>query len=270
MIRAATLLWAVLAVIAGTGLFMLKYEVQGREHQLTKLRKEIVNTQESIHVLKAEWSYLNDPQRLREQAERHLGMHPLKPTQIGSIDALPMAQPAPAPDIPVANSGTDPLGASSELSTSASAAPAPAPAPVVPAPVAPVMMTPVQPSQTHSPASPPQNLQRTPEHAPSLRTPPGHPPSKPGKVMTAQATAKHPVKLAAKAAVHKGKTTAIASAKTLTKPLGKSPYPVYAPSPGTVATATPTPKPASPVGNVLVITSPSLADPEMASTRTRR
>ena len=79
MMRAATILWAALAAVAGTGLFMLKYEVQAQEQRLAGLHKDIMEAQEQIHVLKAEWSYLNEPARLREQTERHLGLHPLKP-----------------------------------------------------------------------------------------------------------------------------------------------------------------------------------------------
>ena len=101
MIRAATVLWALLAALVGTGLFMLKYEVQAQEQRLANLRKDIVETQDSIHVLKAEWSYLNDPSRLREQAERYLGFHPIKPEQIATIANLPMAEPPAAEQAPL-------------------------------------------------------------------------------------------------------------------------------------------------------------------------
>ena len=53
MRHAATILWAALATVAGTGLFMLKYQVQGEEQRLHHLQKEIVQTQEEIHVLRA-------------------------------------------------------------------------------------------------------------------------------------------------------------------------------------------------------------------------
>ena len=90
MMRAATFLWALLATIAGAGLFLLKYQVQAEERHLKEVRKDIVGTEQSIHVLKAEWSYLNDPLRLREQAERHLAMHPMRANQMVSIDTVPM------------------------------------------------------------------------------------------------------------------------------------------------------------------------------------
>lgn len=90
MMRAATFLWALLATSAGAGLFLLKYQVQAEERHLKEVRKDIVGTEQSIHVLKAEWSYLNDPIRLREQAERHLAMHPMRANQIVSIETVPM------------------------------------------------------------------------------------------------------------------------------------------------------------------------------------
>jgi len=90
MMRAATFLWALLATIAGAGLFLLKYQVQAEERHLREVRKDIVGTEQSIHVLKAEWSYLNDPLRLREQAERHLAMHPMRANQMVSIETVPM------------------------------------------------------------------------------------------------------------------------------------------------------------------------------------
>jgi hypothetical protein len=88
--RAATLLWAVLAVVSGAGLFLLKYQVQAEERHLRELRKDIAGTEQAIHVLKAEWSYLNDPLRLREQAERHLSMRPMRANQMVAIDSIPM------------------------------------------------------------------------------------------------------------------------------------------------------------------------------------
>ncbi|MCA1972659.1 MAG: hypothetical protein LDL44_07450, partial [Caenispirillum sp.] len=97
MIRAATLVWAVLAIAVGVGLFMLKYEVQGLEDELTRLNREIRSDRAAVHVLEAEWSYLNDPARLRDLASRHLGMAPLAPDQVSTVAQLPL-RPAPEPE----------------------------------------------------------------------------------------------------------------------------------------------------------------------------
>lgn len=98
MIRAATLVWAMLAIAVGVGLFMLKYEVQGLEDELTRLNREIRADRAAIHVLEAEWSYLNDPARLRDLATRHLGMAPLAPDQVSTVAQLPLRPPPPEPE----------------------------------------------------------------------------------------------------------------------------------------------------------------------------
>lgn len=89
MIRIMVVLWTVLAASVGVGLFLLKHEVQTLEEELARLNQTIRSTQENIHVLKAEWSFLNDPARLHRLAERHLGMKVLKPEQITMAIALP-------------------------------------------------------------------------------------------------------------------------------------------------------------------------------------
>ena len=105
MMRATTILWVIIAAIVGLGLYTLKNEVKALEEDLAQINHKIADSRESIHVIKAEWSFLNDPERLREQAERHLGLKPIKPAQLTTFDALPMApadQPprAPQPAVP--------------------------------------------------------------------------------------------------------------------------------------------------------------------------
>jgi len=83
-----TILWACLAACIGVGLFFIKHEVKDQEHHLNELNAEIQRNQESLHVLRAEWSYLNDPARLRELSEKHLGMHPVMPAQVATLDSI--------------------------------------------------------------------------------------------------------------------------------------------------------------------------------------
>lgn len=240
MMRAATILWAVLAVAAGTSLFMLKYEVQSQEQRLSGLRKDIVETQESIHVLKAEWSYLNDPARLREQAERHLGLHPLKPSQIVTIASLPMNDTPPG-DAPVAQGQAEPQ---------------PAPAATIPP----------APEVTRKAPSVPAKTAPVPLPAPPFQ------PSKPARSMTAAKTAPAPAAKVAAAkpvpkATAKAKATSVATAKPMHAARPSTPgttYPTYASAPTNPASSGAT---TTSAGNVLVIKSPALAEPEVASTR---
>jgi hypothetical protein len=88
--------WVALPIVAGVGLYLLKMQVEAQEQHLAGLQKQIAEARESIHVLKAEWSFLNDPVRLREQAERLLAMHPVRPVQLVTIDRIPMADAAPS------------------------------------------------------------------------------------------------------------------------------------------------------------------------------
>jgi cell division protein FtsL len=97
MIR-ATVAWLLLIVLAGTGLFLVKHEVQDREEKLARLDEQIAKDRETIHVLRAEWAYLTQPSRLARLADRYLGLKPPAPGQIAdSIDKLPLPKDAPPP-----------------------------------------------------------------------------------------------------------------------------------------------------------------------------
>lgn len=99
MIRQGFLFWVLLVGGAGVALFLLKYEVQAREERLARINSEIIRTQEAIQVLRAEWSYLNRPDRLADLAQRHLDLVPATGSQFAvSLAALPVARPVVTPD----------------------------------------------------------------------------------------------------------------------------------------------------------------------------
>jgi len=97
----------VLPIVAGAGLYLMKMRVEAQEQRLVDLRKQIVADRQSIHVLEAEWSYLNDPERLRDEADRLLGMQPVVPSQIVTFDQVPFPDPAPAAKPPAVSSIPD-------------------------------------------------------------------------------------------------------------------------------------------------------------------
>lgn len=82
MLRMSTLLFIFLGLCLGAGLFQLKYLVMGLEKKAKALQTSVKETQERIHLLKAEWSHLNTPQRLQNLSERFLTVGPLRPSQI--------------------------------------------------------------------------------------------------------------------------------------------------------------------------------------------
>ena len=88
-LRAVGLMWAVLAVGAATALFLVKYEVIALEDDLARLERKIERDRTAIHVLRAEWSYLNDPERLDHLSRKHLGLVPMAADRVVALEALP-------------------------------------------------------------------------------------------------------------------------------------------------------------------------------------
>jgi cell division protein FtsL len=95
MIKRSTIIFAVIASFAGWGLFQVKYRVLTLERQYKQARKNITETHESIHILKAEWSHLTNPERLKVLAQHHLHMHPIQASQLISWEKVPSAKEPP-------------------------------------------------------------------------------------------------------------------------------------------------------------------------------
>lgn len=105
MINKSTLVWLSLVVVAGFGLLQLKYRVQGLEEQLAGVNRAIEDDRAAMQVLRAEWSYLNEPSRIERLSREHLGLTPVGTDQIRTVGAIPMRKPAATvPDLPVLQS----------------------------------------------------------------------------------------------------------------------------------------------------------------------
>ena len=106
--RQSTLALVLITVAVGVGLFLIKYRVQGLEAQLQTLNRNIVQDRERIHVLRAEWSHFNEPDRLRALAGKHLDMIPVHSEQVverGRIEEKLPERPDIPFDQPAAESG---------------------------------------------------------------------------------------------------------------------------------------------------------------------
>ena len=57
--------FVLIAMVAGVGMFLLKYEVIKEEEILYALQRQIKEDRWEIHTLKADWAHLTDPPRLR-------------------------------------------------------------------------------------------------------------------------------------------------------------------------------------------------------------
>ncbi len=76
---------AVLVVFA-TWAYRVNYETQDAVGRVNDLTRQIAREREAIGVLRAEWAYLNRPDRLRELAELYfpdLQLMPLSPEHFG-------------------------------------------------------------------------------------------------------------------------------------------------------------------------------------------
>ncbi len=156
MLRKTDFLWISLAAFAGVSLFHTSYRVQSLKDEKITLERQIVAEQDGIQVLKAEWSFLNDPARLEQLAATYLSLKPITATQIAGFDVLP---PRPA---------TVPASLSAPAGSQAPAAP---PASRASDRVPPAMGQRQAPIATLAAAQAPAQLQRQPQAQTQPRRP---------------------------------------------------------------------------------------------------
>ena len=77
------------AVTLTYGLYSMKYEVQRLESKLLTLHRQLASEREAVQVFRAEWSYLNSPERLEKLALRHLDLTPVSVHRIAAVTRLP-------------------------------------------------------------------------------------------------------------------------------------------------------------------------------------
>lgn len=83
---------ALLAVAAGFWSYQENYRTRASLQELNSVQSRIGMAHARIDMLKAEWAYLNRPDRLREIAAMNfgrLGLLPMHPSVFGSINDVP-------------------------------------------------------------------------------------------------------------------------------------------------------------------------------------
>jgi len=110
MKRVTRLLWPLLFAGLVIGLYNLKAQVEDQEKDLARIQRAIEDEREAIQVLRAEWSYLNQPERLRRLGAAKLDLQPVAQRQLAAMDrfAQRLAAAAPLEDTLVATTSRDP------------------------------------------------------------------------------------------------------------------------------------------------------------------
>jgi hypothetical protein len=93
MMRPSVIAGLVLLAVMVTGLFELKYEVRALYEERVALHGRIADEEETLRVLQAEWSFLNQPDRIQEFARRYLALDTPVAGQISGIDRIPFRAP---------------------------------------------------------------------------------------------------------------------------------------------------------------------------------
>ena len=88
-LRITSLIWMACFAVGAFGLYMVKFSVQNLQRDVTVAEQKLAGEKESLHLLNAEWAYLNRPERLRALSERHLNLVPLDSRRIENVSLLP-------------------------------------------------------------------------------------------------------------------------------------------------------------------------------------
>ena len=87
---AISVLWVMFTFVIGAYYFVLTNDVQNLEKELAQINQDIENDIRDIHILEADWSELNNPERLKNLAGKYISLDFIKPEQIINYSALPL------------------------------------------------------------------------------------------------------------------------------------------------------------------------------------
>ncbi|MDR2902622.1 MAG: hypothetical protein LBU87_05930 [Lactobacillales bacterium] len=86
-----------IAILSGVQLFMVKYKVIEKEEKLNEIYRQISKDNREIHMLRAEWAYMNDPERLKALIKRQTKLAPVSAARVIALPDIPDKN-APVPD----------------------------------------------------------------------------------------------------------------------------------------------------------------------------
>ncbi len=168
MIRPLTVAFCMLAFGSGLYLYQSKHEVQLLDKSIEKTVRETAALRDQSRLLAAEWTMLNDFDRLRQFTDAYLpGLKPIAPAQFTSVadlgNRLPSIRteaPAPVADLRevlpiVAEGSSQPAAEPARIAAADEPLPVP-PVPVAASVAAPAMhLAEIKAPAEHRPAAPP-------------------------------------------------------------------------------------------------------------------
>ena len=140
MIRPLTIVTCLLACGSGLYLYQSKHEVQLLDRTIERTVRDTNALRDQSRLLAADWTMLNDPERLRQFSNEYLGLKAIAPAQFTSLADLDNRLPPPQPELPPHGTGapdpmvvagqTDPTNPPAAIAADAAAADAGTAAPV--------------------------------------------------------------------------------------------------------------------------------------------
>ncbi len=97
MRMALYVLSALAVILLAFWAYQENYKTKAVLDEVTALQRDIARMHEELALLRAEWAYLNRPDRLRVLAEMNfdrLGLLPMAPEQFARVDQIAFAPPA--------------------------------------------------------------------------------------------------------------------------------------------------------------------------------
>lgn len=89
------------------------YRTQAVIGEMSQMQREIATLREDLGVLRAEWAYLNRPDRLRELVDLNfdrLQLIPREGGQVLDLSRIDYPKPPPPPEVPPESPDADPVG----------------------------------------------------------------------------------------------------------------------------------------------------------------
>ena len=91
--------------------YLENYRTQAALREMARMERAIATQRDALAVLRAEWAYLNRPERLRDLAalnDARLGLVPLAAEAFGRLDEVPYPPPPEPSPGPLAAAGRAP------------------------------------------------------------------------------------------------------------------------------------------------------------------